>query len=170
MAYPRIVARVRRRGMGVAPLVAVGAVADGLLSIFGGHHNSYPNGNPANLSKMDQMAVAGDLAGLQTVARGGSYALPGDPNGILNWSQPAGDAGRASERAYAGMLAERVTALRANGVTPTAGNISTAPGGTPATGGTPLTQAGLGLGGLPNVAVLGLVAVAAYFLLIRPRR
>lgn len=93
--------------------MALAAVAALVLPSLLGHHNDYPNGNPANLSKFDAMATAaaaGDatnLQGLRLVSQGaqvnmGPYAGGWGSNFVVNWGEAT--AGRAAERAYATRL------------------------------------------------------------------
>jgi len=154
----------------------IGGEAGTLVGSLFGHHNSYPNGNPSNLSAMDTLAsyvvaqgpTAGTaLATLRTIAAGGTTP-GGQPAGSggwswnkenVNWSQPTGDAGRAAERAYAAMLLSKITGTT---VTPApAGATVPAPSsGTPAP--LNLSTANLGLSGAPLYVALAAAGFLVY--------
>jgi hypothetical protein len=100
------------------PLSVGLSLASGLF----GHHNDYPNGNPADLSKFDaiaQQAMAGDAASLTFLQRvavgqqitngpGSVWYNAGDhDNAQVNWGDPS--PGRAAERAYAARLVAGMT-------------------------------------------------------------
>lgn len=97
----------------LAVLPVVGVVAETALSSVFGHHNSYPNGNPDNLTKFDaiaRQAAAGDQASVDfmrqviagnviTNGPGSVWWNAGDHvNPVVDWGEQS--PGRAAERAY----------------------------------------------------------------------
>jgi hypothetical protein len=101
--------------LGALPVAAVLTVASSLF----GHHNAYPNGNPANLATMDKVAQAGDLLTLRTIANGGTTpggrplgsGWPTNPGENIPWGENT--PGRIAERTYARDLLTRIAAVTA---------------------------------------------------------